>query len=114
MNSPSDFKVYSFTWQLPANIESVDLSYFEFQLDQQAPIILKNNSIILPLSYGEHNVSVVAVDWCDRKGQASFLQVNIQIGEWGKLIFYGTEYCTYKLFSLSLSVYFRRTWCDIQ
>ena len=73
-------------WELPANIENVDITHFKFQLDQEPPIILTNSSteIILPLSYGQHSISIAAVDRCNQQSQANILQVDVAKGEYGK------------------------------
>ena len=54
-----------------------------FQVDQQPPIILMNDitEVILPLSYGKHIVSIVAVDRCNRQSQADVRQLKVQKGE---------------------------------
>ena len=82
-NSTSGVKVYNFTWLLPANSESIDIKHMKFQVDQQPPIILMNNTteIILSLSYGKHNVSIVAVDRCNRQSQPDVRQLQVQKGE---------------------------------
>ena len=70
-------------WELPAKNESTDISHLKFQLDDEPPVILMSNStdIILPLSYGQHNASIVAVDRCNRTSDSSVLQVDVQKGE---------------------------------
>ena len=84
-NLASGINVYRFRWQLPANIENTDIKQMKFQVDQQLPILLMNNStdIILPLSYpGQHSVNIVAVDRCDRQSQATILQLQVKNGEY--------------------------------
>ena len=83
-NSTSGVKVYHFTWKLPTNNESADIKYIKFQVDEEPLITFVSTSteITLPLSYpGEHNISIIAVDRCDRESKASILSVNIQRGE---------------------------------
>lgn len=78
--SNSDNIIYRFTWDLPANIENIDLNHIEFQVDQQPLRILSNTTteILLSLSYGKHNVSIVAVDRCDQQSQATVLQLEVE------------------------------------
>jgi hypothetical protein len=75
--------VYRFSWELPENIENVDIRHFKFELDNESSITLANTSteIILPLSYGEHNVSILVVDRCNKDSEAITLQLDVMKSE---------------------------------
>ena len=51
-----------------------------FQVDEQPPMTLSNTSteVILPLSYGQHSVNIVAIDRCDQQSQPTILQFQVQ------------------------------------
>ena len=67
LSDSNSIKVYRFTWDPPVNIEKIDVKHIEFKVDEQPPTILRNISteILFTLSYGNHTVSIVAVDRCD-------------------------------------------------
>ena len=78
-NTTDGIKVYRFTWELPADI---DVKHLNFQLDNESFTLTRNSTeIILPLSYGEHNVSVVIVDRCCQLSEANALQLDVMKGE---------------------------------
>ena len=72
--------MYRFTWDPPVNIEKIDVKHIEFKVDEQPPTMLRNTSteILLALSYGNHTVSIVAVDRCDRASEAKVLQLQVE------------------------------------
>ena len=76
-------KVYRFTWELPANNESIDIKLLRLQIDDEPPTILVGNSteIMLPLSYGQHSVNIVAVDRCNEQSKTSVLNLDVVKGE---------------------------------
>ena len=80
VNAIDGIQVYRFTWELPTNI---DIKYLKFQLDNESAITLTRNSteIILPLSYGEHNVSIIVVDRCRQPSEANVLLLDVMKGE---------------------------------
>ena len=82
-NATDGIKVYRFNWELPANIENVDINHFKFQLDNEMSITLvrTRTEIVLPLSYGEYNVSIVIVDRCNHGSEANTLQLEVKKGE---------------------------------
>ena len=80
-NAADGIKVYRFTWELPVNI---DIKYLKFQLDNKSAITLMNTTTeirAIPLSYGEHNVSIVIVDRCHKSSEATALQLDVMKGE---------------------------------
>ena len=86
-NLSKGINVYRFRWQLPANIENIDLKHIMFQVDRETPTILTNTSteIILPLSHGEHSVNIIAVDRCNRQSQPIVVQLQVNKGEYSIL-----------------------------
>ena len=82
-NASDGIKVYRFNWELPANFENVDINHFKFQLDNESSITLARNitGIVVPLSYGEHNVRIVAVDRCGQESEANILHLDVMKGE---------------------------------
>ena len=75
--------MYRFTWELPANNESIDIKLLRLQIDDEPPTILVGNSteIMLPLSYGQHSVNIVAVDRCNEQSKTSVLNLDVAKGE---------------------------------
>ena len=70
--------MYKFTWKLPANI---DIKNLKFQLDNESITLMnKSTEIILPLSYGEHNVSIIVMDRCFQSSEANVLPLDIMKG----------------------------------
>ena len=70
--------VYRFTW-LRTNNERCDLNHVLFQINEQPPIIIMNSTeLTLPLSYGKHNVSIIAVDRCNQQSPANALAMDVQ------------------------------------
>ena len=81
LSDSNSIKVYRFTWDPLVNIEKIDVKHIEFKVDEQPPTMLRNTSteILLALSYGNHTVSIVAVDRCDRASEAKVLRLQVEL-----------------------------------